>query len=347
MDLLTLALAKKYTDQVVASGGNVNEVKRLVAEEVSKIVAGADTDFDTLREIADWINSDVSGAAKMQVDIGILQTQLGNLADTVGNLQLQKGEDGITPHIGENGNWFIGEVDTGKSSKGADGANGFTPTIGENGNWFIGGEDTGETSKGANGFTPTIGANGNWFINGVDTNKASKGTDGQKGDPGDDGKDAVISEVTASVNGNTGTPKVTVTMSGDPSERSFNFAFENLKGVQGQAAAITGATATVDDGTGTPEVTVTPGGTDAARTFAFAFKNLKGAKGDTGEKGPQGNPGENGKNGTNGTTPVKGEDYFTADEIAAIKAEIITALKTDSDFIDAIINTAFPDEPTE
>lgn len=31
------------------------------------------------------------------------------------------GEDGITPHIGENGNWWIGETDTGKPSRGAPG----------------------------------------------------------------------------------------------------------------------------------------------------------------------------------------------------------------------------------
>lgn len=34
----------------------------------------------------------------------------------------EKGEPGIAPHIGDNGNWFIGDVDTGKPSRGADGA---------------------------------------------------------------------------------------------------------------------------------------------------------------------------------------------------------------------------------
>lgn len=31
------------------------------------------------------------------------------------------GENGVTPHIGENGNWYIGNTDTGKPSRGADG----------------------------------------------------------------------------------------------------------------------------------------------------------------------------------------------------------------------------------
>lgn len=34
------------------------------------------------------------------------------------------GADGITPHIGDNGNWFFGENDTGKPSRGATGAPG-------------------------------------------------------------------------------------------------------------------------------------------------------------------------------------------------------------------------------
>ena len=34
------------------------------------------------------------------------------------------GSDGITPHIGDNGNWYLGSTDTGKPSRGATGANG-------------------------------------------------------------------------------------------------------------------------------------------------------------------------------------------------------------------------------
>ena len=119
------------------------------------------------------------------------------------------GESGQTPHIGDNGNWWIGNKDTGVPARGKDGANGQdgkTPeiTIGANGNWFINGVDTGKPSKGANGepgSTPqvTIGANGNWFINGVDTGKPSKGADGQDGQ---DGKDATPPTVEIGPNGN-------------------------------------------------------------------------------------------------------------------------------------------------
>ena len=44
-------------------------VKYIAAQAVAEIVAGADAKYDTLKEIADWIKSDVDGAAKMQSDI--------------------------------------------------------------------------------------------------------------------------------------------------------------------------------------------------------------------------------------------------------------------------------------
>ena len=55
------------------------------------------------------------------------------------------GQAGETPHIGANGNWWIGETDTGVNAQGQ------TPTIGENGNWFIGGVDTGVSANGQAG----------------------------------------------------------------------------------------------------------------------------------------------------------------------------------------------------
>ena len=50
------------------------------------------------------------------------------------------GVDGQTPTIGDNGNWWIGQTDTGVP---ASGQNGLTPHIGDNGNWWIGQTDTG------------------------------------------------------------------------------------------------------------------------------------------------------------------------------------------------------------
>ena len=103
-----------------------------------------------------------------------------------GDFDGEKGDDGITPHIGENGNWWLGEVDTGTPARGADGYtpqkgvdyfdgdDGITPHIGENGNWYIGDVDTGVLARGLLDL-PSIGANGNWFIGGVDTGVAASG----------------------------------------------------------------------------------------------------------------------------------------------------------------------------
>lgn len=52
-------------------------VAHTAAAAVAEIVAGADTNFDTLKEIADWIKSDTTGAAEMANDIAEMQGLLG------------------------------------------------------------------------------------------------------------------------------------------------------------------------------------------------------------------------------------------------------------------------------
>lgn len=107
------------------------------------------------------------------------------------------GESGQTPHIGDNGHWFVGNEDTGIAAQGEagkDGANGKdavppTVTIGDNDHWFVNGVDTGKKAVGADGKSPevAIGENGNWYINGTDTGKPSFGKDGKDGTNGTNG----------------------------------------------------------------------------------------------------------------------------------------------------------------
>jgi len=84
------------------------------------------------------------------------------------------GTNGVTPHIGSNGNWFIGSTDTGIKAQGPQGAQG---TPGANG------------TNGTNGVTPHIGNNGNWFIGSTDTGIKAQGPQGATGAQGVSGKD--------------------------------------------------------------------------------------------------------------------------------------------------------------
>lgn len=61
-------------------GSVANTATTVAATKVAEIVAGADTSFDTLKEIADWILNDTTGAAHMANSIANLQTLVGDKA---------------------------------------------------------------------------------------------------------------------------------------------------------------------------------------------------------------------------------------------------------------------------
>lgn len=66
---------KANTDAIAVLNGDKTKegsVKKTVADEVAAIVAGAPEDFDTLKEIADWIANDTTNAAKMANDIAAI-----------------------------------------------------------------------------------------------------------------------------------------------------------------------------------------------------------------------------------------------------------------------------------
>ena len=119
------------------------------------------------------------------------------------------GAYGVTPTIGTNGNWYLGETDTGKLSRGEKGDTGaagttFTPSVAADGtlSWTNDGGKTnpdsvnikgpqgnpgekgnpGETgAKGADGVTPTIGTNGNWYLGDTEAIARREGRQGRQG----------------------------------------------------------------------------------------------------------------------------------------------------------------------
>ena len=95
---------------------------------------------------------------------------------TTTTFTVTNGQDGQDGSDGTNG--FPGQ----------DGQNGITPTIGENGNWYLGNEDTGKPSRGEKG---DKGDTGNTGPAGAD---GAPGTNGQDGSPGEDGFSPTIVE---------------------------------------------------------------------------------------------------------------------------------------------------------
>ena len=231
-----------------------------------------------------------------------------------------KGADGVTPHIGDNGNWYLGGTDTGNPSRGATGApgkggadgkpgtagapgkdghspvvtatkSGKTTTISVDGAAIATVEDGADGKRGAagaDGITPTIGSNGNWYLGTADTGKPSRGATGAPGKDGADGKPGAAGAdgVTPHI-GDNGHWYLGTTDTGKPSR--------GVTGAKGDAGA-----------TG-PAGPVGPAGP-------------AGAPGKDGAVGPQGPAGAPGK------TPVRGTDYWTAADKQEIVNSVIAAL---------------------
>lgn len=109
----------------------------------------------------------------------------------------QDGKDGITPTIGANGNWYLGDEDTGKPSRGETGPQGPTGPQGaagpqgETGPAGPAGAPGKDGAPGADGttFTPSVSAAGDlsWTNDGGKANPAPVNLKGPQGEPGERG----------------------------------------------------------------------------------------------------------------------------------------------------------------
>ena len=314
-----------------------------------------------------------------EMDMGSVMGPQGPKGDTGAKGEKgDRGEKGDTGATGAKGD---------KGDPGATGPQGITPTIGENENWYLGNVDTGKPSrgrqgeKGEKGETGATGATGPKGDTGPKGETGPRGPQGLQGIQGEPGKGLTISgyyateqalaaAVTNPTAGDaygvgTAEPYDIYIYDGVTSAWVNNGPLQGAKGEKGDkgdtgaqgepgkdgrpgaagAPGTDGITPTIgangnwflgSTDTGKPsrgekgeQGVQGPQGEQGAKgeTGAAGATGPEGPQGPKGEQGPQGEPGATGPQGPAGHTPVKGTDYFTAadkSEIAKAAAELVS-----------------------
>lgn len=78
--------AAEETLTTLLGDDNNTSVRAIAAEETAKIVANADENYDTLKEIADWILNDTTGSAQMANDISALKAEFDTVEGKAGRV---------------------------------------------------------------------------------------------------------------------------------------------------------------------------------------------------------------------------------------------------------------------
>ena len=122
-------------------------------------------------------------------DINALNARVDELNGKVGT----GGGNGLTPHIGDNGNWWIGDTDTLKPARGEQGIQGLQGVQGLQGLPGVKGDagakgEQGERGlQGLQGVAGAKGEKGDPGVQGAPGKDGAKGLPGAKGDPGAQG----------------------------------------------------------------------------------------------------------------------------------------------------------------
>ena len=126
-------------------------------------------------------------AKNVAEDINALNARVDELDGKVGT----GGGNGLTPHIGDNGNWWIGDTDTLKPSRGEQGLQGVRGERGLQGERGAQGERGIQGLQGVQGLQGLPGVKGDAGAKGEQGERGLTGAKGDKGSDGLDGKDGL------------------------------------------------------------------------------------------------------------------------------------------------------------
>jgi hypothetical protein len=301
--------AKRWFDAIQAQIGNLNDLTTKAKENLVAAVNEAARSGG---------GSGGAGTIDMRVAGGYIQYSNDDGATwenliAIADLKGADGKNGITPTIGANGNWYLGDEDTGKPSRGATGPAGPDGAPGKDG------------APGADGttFTPSVSAAGDlsWTNDGGKANpapvnlKGPQGEPGERGPRGETGPQGPQGETgpqgipgAQGIPGETGPqgergPQGPKGDKGDPGQKGETGSGFVVKGYYGTVSALQTSVKNpaVGDayGVGASEpydIYIYDGVT---RTW-INNGPLQGAKGDPGPKGDKGEPGEQGPKGDTG-----------------------------------------------
>lgn len=112
-------------NEAAASGGGAGSMGLRVADDYIQYSNDGGSTWQNLIAVADLKGAKGdTGAAGAKGDTGVPGKDGADGKPGAAGADGAKGADGITPHIGDNGNWYLGTTDTGKPSRGATGAPG-------------------------------------------------------------------------------------------------------------------------------------------------------------------------------------------------------------------------------
>ena len=201
-------------------------------------------------------------AKNVAEDINALNARVDELDGKVGT----GGGNGLTPHIGDNGNWWIGDTDTLKPSRGEQGLQGVRGERGLQGERGAQGERGIQGLQGVQGLQGLPGVKGDAGAKGAQGERGLQGLQGVAGAKGEKGDPGV--QGAPGKDGAQGLPGA----KGDPGAQGI----QGLPGKDGAKGA---------DGKSAYEVAVSNGFVGNEAAWLASLKGEKGDKGDAGAGG--------------------------------------------------------------